>query len=43
MRATILLVMVLGLAACSQTGSGSYSGDYENGDGDYYPGIVAPK
>ncbi len=43
MRATILLAMVLSLAACSQTGGGGYSGDYEGGDGDFYPGIVAPK
>jgi len=43
MRAIILLAMVLGLAACSQTSGGGYSGSYEGGDGDFYHGIVAPK
>lgn len=45
MRATILLLMLLGLASCSQTsgGGGGYSPDYEAGDGDYYHGIVAPR
>ncbi len=43
MRVAILMAMVLGLAACSTTGGGAYDVDYHGGDGDFYPGITAPK
>lgn len=43
MRVAIVTAIVLGLAACSKSGGGTYDVDYHGGDGDFYPGIAAPK